>query len=350
METFPRILSVATAVPPYKLRQDDVQAAATRHFSGSNPSFERLKSIYANAQIETRYSCVPLDWYGREHGFAERNALYLANALELLEDCARRALDEADLTPPDVGGLVVVSSTGIATPGLDALLMERLDIPRDALRLPIFGLGCVGGVLGLARASELVRAVPERRILLLVVELCGLTFRANDFSKSNIVATALFGDGAGAVVVAGDGDGPAVVASGEHTWPNSLGVMGWDVRDDGLAVVFSRDIPTLVRTEMGEVARRYLARQGLCTGDIDDFVCHPGGAKVVSALEEVFELPAGHLRAAWEVLRRYGNMSAATILFVLKEAMAAGPAERRLLSALGPGFTVGFLTLEERPH
>ena len=161
METFPRILSVATAVPPYKLRQDDVQAAATRHFSGPNPSFERLKSIYATAQIVLRYSCVPLDWYGREHGFAERNALYLANALELLEDCARRALDEADLTPPDVGGLVVVSSTGIATPGLDALLMERLDIPRDALRLPIFGLGCVGGVLGLARASELVRAAPD---------------------------------------------------------------------------------------------------------------------------------------------------------------------------------------------
>ncbi len=337
-------------MPSYELRQDEVQAAATRHFSGSNPSFERLKSIYANAQIETRYSCVPLDWYRREHGFAERNALSLENALDLLEVCARRALEEADLTPPDIGGLVVVSSTGIATPGLDALLMERLDIPRDALRLPIFGLGCAGGVLGLARASELVRAAPGRRILFLVVELCGLTFRANDFSKSNIVATALFGDGAAAMVIAGDGSGPAVVDSGEHTWRNSLGVMGWDVRDDGLAVVFSRDIPTLVRTKVAEVAQQYLARQGLCTGDIDDFVCHPGGAKVVSALEEVFGLPAGHMRAARDVLRCYGNMSAATILFVLKEAMAAGPAQRRLLSALGPGFTVGFLTLEERPH
>lgn len=350
MQTFPRILSVAVAVPPYELRQDDVRAAAIRHFSGSNPSFERLKSIYANARIETRYSCVPLDWYGQGHGFAERNALYLTNALDLLEICARKALDEADLAPPDIGGLVVVSSTGIATPGLDAQLMERLDIPRDALRLPIFGLGCVGGVLGLARASELVRADPERRILLLVVELCGLTFRANDFSKSNIVATALFGDGAGAVVLGVDGDGPAVVASGEHTWRDSLGVMGWDVRDDGLAVLFSRDIPTIVRTEMGEVAQQYLARQGLCTNDIDDFVCHPGGAKVVSALEEVFGIPAGNMRAAWNVLRRYGNMSAATILFVLKEAIATGPAERRLLSALGPGFTVGFLTLEENPH
>lgn len=350
MQIFPRILSVATAVPPHVLRQEDIREAATSHFSGSNPSFERIKSIYANARIETRYSCVPLDWYRREHGFAERNALYLENALDLLEVCAREAIGEAGLTPGDIGGLVVVSSTGIATPSLDALLMERLDIPRDALRLPIFGLGCVGGVLGLARASELVRAAPGRRILLLVVELCGLTFRANDFSKSNIVATALFGDGAGAVVVAGEGDGPAVTDSGEHTWRDSLGIMGWDVRDDGLAVIFSRDIPALVRTKMREAARVYLARQNLRAGDVDDFVCHPGGAKVLSALEEVFEVAPGEMRTAWEVLRRYGNMSAATILFVLKEAMAAGPARRRLLSALGPGFTAGFLTLEERPH
>ena len=297
MQTFPRILSVATAVPPYELRREEVLHAATRHFSGSSPSFERLKSIYTNARIDTRYSCVPIDWYGREHGFAERNALYIENAVDLLESCAREALDEAGLAPPDVGGLVVVSSTGIATPGLDALLMERLDVPREALRLPIFGLVCVGGVLGLSRASELVRAEPGRRILLLVVELCGLTFRANDFSKSNIVATALFGDGAGAVVVAGEGDGPAVVASGEHTWRDSLGVMGWDVRDDGLAVVFSRDIPTHVRTKMPEVTSNYLERQEICIGDIDEFVCHPGGAKVVSALEEVFALQAGEMRA-----------------------------------------------------
>lgn len=350
MQIFPRILSVATAVPRHELRRDEVLHAATRHFSGSNPRFERPKSIYANARIDTRYSCVPIDWYSREHGFAERNALYISNAVDLLEGCAREALDEADLAPTDIGGLVVVSSTGIATPALDALLMERLDIPRDALRLPIFGLGCVGGVLGLARASELVRAEPGRPILLLVVELCGLTFRANDFSKSNIVATALFGDGDGAAVLAGEGDGPAVVASGEHTWRDSLGIMGWDVRDDGLAVVFSRDIPTLVRTRMREVTSDYLARQDLRTADIDDFVCHPGGAKVVSALEEVFALPAGQMRSAWDVLRQYGNMSAATILFVLKEAMAAGPAKRRLLTALGPGFTAGFLTLEERRH
>ncbi len=346
MEPIPRILSLATALPPHKIRQEDVLPAAIRHFSGSNPSFERLQSVYANAQIETRYSCVPLDWYGKEHGFAERNRLYLENAVDLLETAALKALRAAGLAPQAVGGLVVVSSTGVATPSLDALLMERLDISRSATRLPIFGLGCVGGVLGLARAAALVRAEPRRRILFLVVELCGLTFRANDFSKGNIVATALFGDGAGAAVIACEGDGPAIVRWGEHTWPDTLGIMGWDVRDDGLAVVFSRHIPAHVRSKFRAAADEYLAAAGQDVADVDSFVCHPGGAKVVAALEEVFDLAPGAMTSARCVLRRYGNMSAATILFVLEQALAEGPAPRRLLAALGPGFTAGFLTLE----
>lgn len=219
---------------------------------------------------------------------------------------------------------------------------------RDMRRLPIFGLGCVGGVLGLARAAALARAEPDLTILFLVVELCGLTFRKDDFSKSNIVATALFGDAAAAAIVRCGRSGPAVTGWGEHTWADSLDVMGWDVRDDGLSVIFSRDIPQLVRTKMRSAVDAYLVRQGLALADIGSFVCHPGGIKVIEALEDIYGLAPGTLIHPRHVLRRFGNMSAATVMFVLRDALAEAKPTRHLLSSLGPGFTAGFLTLDTR--
>ena len=341
-----RIASIATAVPPFLLRQEEVLPAAASHFTGNNPRFERLLPVYLNAQIDTRCSCVPLEWYGQDHGFAERNELYLSNAVDLLAAAACEAVETAGLTLKDIDGLVVVSSTGIATPSLDALVMERLDLRRDIMRLPIFGLGCVGGVLGLARTAALARAEPGRRILFLVVELCGLTFRANDFTKSNIVATALFGDGAAAAVITSESDGPAITGWGEHTWRDTLGIMGWGVRDDGLAVIFSRDIPALVRTKMREAAETFLGGLNIGFADIGSFVCHPGGAKVLEAFEEIFGLADGALTHSRDILRRYGNMSAATVMFVLKAALDGGDPAPHLLSSLGPGFTAGFLVLD----
>jgi alkylresorcinol/alkylpyrone synthase len=344
-QPLPRILALATAVPDFVLDQDEVAAGAAEVFAGAFADWQRLTPVYANAAIARRHSCVALDWYRRPHGFAERNRLYLAHAVDLLDRAASLAIERAGLSPGEVDGLVVVSSTGVATPSLDALLMERLPLRRDVQRLPIFGLGCAGGVLGLARAAQLACAEPGKRYLLLVVELCGLTFRSNDRSKSNVIATALFGDGAAAAVVSTRGDGATVVGWGEHTWPRSLDVMGWDVRDDGLAVVFSRDIPAWVRRHLREAAVRFLAGRGLTLADIDSFVCHPGGAKVLDALEEVFGLRPGGLGHSRDVLREYGNMSAATVLFVLERALAAGGARRHLLSTLGPGFTAGFALL-----
>jgi alkylresorcinol/alkylpyrone synthase len=225
--------------------------------------------------------------------------------------------------------------------------MGRLGLRADVKRLPIFGLGCAGGVLGLARAADLARAAPDSRVLLLVVELCALSFRKNDVSKSNVVATALFGDGAAAAVVSCRGDGPALGAAGEHTWPDTLDIMGWDVTEDGLKAVFSRAIPSLVRRHMRDVAGTFLARHALAFSDIDHFICHPGGAKVLDALEEAFRLPSGALAAGRSVLRDYGNMSAATVLFVLERALGAGGLPgRSLVTTLGPGFTAGFLLLE----
>ena len=345
----PRLLSLATAVPPHALGQADVSRRARHLFSAAAATdLDRLMPVFANAGIERRYSSVPLDWYEDEHDWPERNNLYLENAAALLEQAARDALTLADLAPGDIDSVVVVSTTGIATPSLDALVMGRLGLRRNVRRLPIFGLGCAGGVLGLARCADLARAAPASRVLFLVVELCALSFRKNDISKSNVVATALFGDGAAAAIISCVGDGPLLGPAGEFTWPDSLNVMGWDVTVNGLKALFSRDIPKLVRDEMRDVTIDFLRRHGYALGDIDHFVCHPGGAKVLTAFADAFDLSADRLAQGRGVLRDYGNMSAATVLFVLERTLRSGAQGRMLLTALGPGFTAGFQIMETR--
>lgn len=346
-----RLLAVATAVPPYPLDQDAVIERVRRLF-GRTPGIERLLPVFANSGIRRRYSCVPIEWYDEPHGWAERNAVYLASALDLLEAAARTALRRAGRGTDDIGAVVVVSSTGIATPSLDARLRERMALRSTVRRLPIFGLGCGGGVIGLAHAAAEARALREETVLFLVVELCALSFRRDDPSKSNIVATALFGDGAAAALLASGDSGPTIAAVGEHTWPDSLDVMGWEVADDGLRVVMSRDIPRLVATRLRDAAAAFLARHGLDLDGVDRFLCHPGGAKVLTALERAFSLPSEALADARAVLRDYGNMSAATIMFLLERLLAEAPGRQRwrraLVNALGPGFTAAFVTLENR--
>lgn len=341
------LLALATAVPVHELRQPEVMERSRLLFQASPNQIERLLPIYDNAGIERRFSCVPIDWYLEPHGWEERTALFIDHSVTLLKDAAERCLERAGLPFDAVDAVVTVSTTGIATPSLDARLMEVLPFRRDVQRLPVFGLGCAGGVTGLARAAALALAMPESKVLLLVVELCGLTFRPQDLSKSNIIATALFGDGAAALLVSTTGAGPRIAAWGEHTWPQSLDIMGWEVKEDGLGVLFSRDIPTLVRRELRGATDRFLARHGLDRLDLAGYVCHPGGAKVLDALEEAFEIPQGSLAHARATLREYGNMSAVTVLFVLERLMAAKPRPGRyLMSALGPGFTASFALLE----
>ena len=345
----PRLLALATAVPPYRLGQPEVAERARRLFADTaSADIERMLPVFARAGIQQRFSCVPIDWYDKPHGWVDRNTLYIDSAVSLLEKAAVACMDRAGLDPDEIDAVVTVSTTGIATPSLDAILAGRLGLRSDVRRLPVFGLGCAGGVIGLARAADLARAAPKSRVLLLVVELCALCFRRDDASKSNVVATALFGDGAAAAIVscAGDETRPAIGVAGEHLFPDSLDVMGWEVAEDGLKALFSRDIPTLVRAEMGGLVRQFLAVQGMTLGDIKQFVCHPGGAKVISALEETFELASGALDTARGVLRDYGNMSAVSVLFVLDRALAAGISGRTLMTSLGPGFTAAYLMLD----
>ncbi len=227
-----------------------------------------------------------------------------------------------------------------------------MQLRRDVERLPVFGLGCAGGVLGLARAGQMAISRPGANVLLLVVELCGLTFRSADRSKSNLIATALFGDGAAAAVLRADepaAAGTTVLRSwGEHTWPDTLDVMGWRVEDDGFGVLFSQDIPGIVERDYRAALDAFLAANDLSLEDIDRFAVHPGGAKVVDALEGVFGLEGGGLSDTRAVLRDFGNMSAATVMFVLDRILADAEASGRILiSSLGPGFTAGFSILEQ---
>lgn len=348
MALAPRLNAVATAVPPYVLEQEDVTERVRAMF-GDESLVQHLLPVFANSGIERRYSCVPVEWYYDAHDWKDRNDVYLDAALDLLERAAYDALARAGVRPADVSAIVAVSTTGVATPSLDALLVERLGLPRTAQRLPIFGLGCAGGALGLARAAQV--AAGTGVTLFLVVELCTLSFRRNDVTKSNIVATALFGDGAAAAVLSNAGAGPAVVSSGEYLFEDTRDIMGWDVATDGLRAIFSRDIPALVATRFRPVLDAYLARSSLAMENVDRVLPHPGGVKVLDALTHAFGLADGALDDARCVLREYGNMSAATVMFVLERALTRGALagedwKRALVTAMGPGFTAGFVTLE----
>ncbi|WP_114391829.1 type III polyketide synthase [Oleisolibacter albus] len=352
------LLGLATATPPHRLTQEQTREVARSVFADHMRDFERLAPVFTNAGIDSRQSCVPLDWYRTRHGWRDRTALYLGHALELLDRATRAALARADLEPGCIDAIVCVSSTGIATPSLDARVIQRLGLRPDVQRLPVFGLGCAGGVLGLARAADWARARPGSTVLLLVVELCALSFRRDDVSNANVVATALFGDGAAAVLLRAPGPepgtgpetgappGPALRATAEHTWPDTLDVMGWRVEEDGLGVIFSQSIPALVRLRFGAVVDRFLDSQGLDRGRLTGSICHPGGAKVIDSLEEVLAPCTAGMEEARTVLRDHGNMSAATVLFVLERRIASGARGPHLMTALGPGFSAGLALLD----
>lgn len=345
------LLGLATATPPHRLTQAETRDAARALFAGRMRDFDRLAPVFTNAGISARQSCVPLDWYRESHGWRDRTALYLDNAVTLLQHAARTALARANLSPAAIDAIVCVSSTGVATPSLDARLIQGLGLRPDVRRLPVFGLGCAGGVLGLARAADWAQARPGSTVLLLVVELCALSFRRDDISSANIVATALFGDGAAALVLqAQDGlddpPRPALRATAEHTWPDTLDIMGWRVEEDGLGVIFSQSIPGLVRARLGEVVDRFLDSQDLDRARLAGSICHPGGAKVLDALETVLAPCTAGLEEARAVLRDHGNMSAVTVLFVLERRIAAGARGPHLMTALGPGFSAGLALLD----
>lgn len=340
-----RIASLATAVPAHVLERDFVEAESRRIFARFGDEFERMSSVFTNTGIARRYSVCPVEWFETASNWSDRAERFLDGAKDLFRKAAREALDEAGVAASEIDVIVTVSSTGIATPSVEAHVMHEMGFRDNVMRVPVFGLGCAGGVTGLAIAAQLAAAVRPRRVLLVVIELCTLHFRPNEMSKSNIVATALFGDGAAAMVISADGDGPAIEHMGQHTWANTINIMGWRVDDEGLGAIFARSIPDLVMNDMRPAAEGFLAGHGLGMLDIGHYSFHPGGTKVLQALETVFEMQDGTLANERKVLENYGNMSAPTVLFVLKEAFRQKAKGRRFVGSLGPGFTASFMTL-----
>lgn len=342
-----KLVAVSTALPPYRIDQREAAAAAHRGFSARFGDFARLARVFASSGIRERYAVRPIDWYFEPLGWPERTAAYLDGACKLFVDAANRALEAAGVRASDVDTVVTVSSTGIATPSLEARVAVQMGFRTDIERIPVFGLGCAGGVGGLGLAARLATSRPGSVVLLVIVELCTLSFRLDELTKSNIVATALFGDGAAACVLrSGDTGIAEVEASGQHMWPDTLDIMGWSVDPEGFGVIFDRAIPPFAEAHMAAAVSGILQRSGLALDDIDRFAFHPGGTKVVNALERAFSLRQGSLDHERDVLADYGNMSAPTALFVLDRLIRAGLPARTLLTAMGPGFSTNCVSLK----
>ena len=340
------LVSLATSVPPHQFHQNQILEAARKLFAERYPQFETLSSLFANTGIRHRYGVKPMEWYLERRGWPERTQAFLEGAEQLFADVARKALARADLSANDVDAIVTVCSTGIATPTLEARVAGKLGFRADVSRVPVFGLGCAGGVSGLSIASRLAQARPGTNVLLVAVELCSLALRHDELTKANIVAVSLFGDGAAAVILrAGDGGATRIEHTGEHLWPDTLDVMGWSVDPQGFGVILRRTIPEFVTENLKPALTQILGRMQLTLSEIDRFICHPGGAKVIQALETTLALDQGTLEHERDVIAEFGNMSAPTVLFILERARARGLPSRSLLTALGPGFTASCVSL-----
>src|ERR687897_613157 len=315
--TVPRILSVASALPPHRVGQEEAKKFARSMFSRGHGDIERLLPVFDNVSVENRCFCVPAEWFERDHSFPEKNALYVEHALDLSEKAARRALDRVGAAPDDVGAIFFVSTTGVSTPSIDSRLIFRLGLSEHTRRVPIWGLGCSAGAAGIARASENARLYPHKLVLLVAVELSGLTFQRGDRSKSNLISTSLFADGAAAVLL-GNASGPEVLGSYSTTWPDTEDVMGWDLVETGLKVQLSKSVPTIVQEKFRPNLEDACVSCGLDFGQIKHFVLHPGGSRVLDAFEEALGLQAGGLTISRDVLRDCGNMSSVTVLFILE--------------------------------
>lgn len=342
------ILSLATKTPPHIMRQETALEIGREVMGVAFADFERMTAVYVNAGVEFRQLARPADWYRRGHSFPERTAAYLEVAVDLFIQAASQALADAGLAGCNVDTIVTVSSTGIATPSLEARAMTQMGFRNDVHRVPVFGLGCAGGVTGLGLAARLARGTPGSTVLFVTVELCSLTLRTENVDKADIITTALFGDGAAACVVrSGDEGFVQIAGTAETIWPNTLDIMGWRMEPDGLGVVLNRAIPAFARRHMREAMTGMLEREGLRLDDVDRFICHPGGAKVVDALETALSLGQGSLDHEREILRLHGNMSAPTALFVLDRIRARELPPISVVTALGPGFTASTVTLKQ---
>ena len=345
------IAGLATALPNVTVEQDVVLDWARRMMGHQVGRFERFAAAFENAGIRTRYAVAEPDWFETPRSWQERNELYISAATALFVQAAEESLLAAGWDPEAVDVVVTISSTGIATPTLEARAFSKIGLREDILRVPVFGLGCAGGVSGLSIARDLAAAERGRRVLLVAVEACTLQYRSQEPRKADVIAAALFGDGAAAACLTSDkaersGHVYSVGKGVQRIWPDTLPIMGWDMGKNSLDVVFDKSIPAFVGEEFQPALEDALAAIGRDLEQFERVVCHPGGTKVLQAIEQCLSLRPGTLDIERDVLRDYGNMSAPTVLFVLDEVLQRQPQGDLLLSALGPGFTASFIPLD----
>ncbi|TCP23816.1 15-methylpalmitoyl-4-hydroxy-2-pyrone synthase [Scopulibacillus darangshiensis] len=357
------ILSIGTANPPHSLNQEQTRQFARDFFKDNFHDIDRLLTVFDNGQIDRRFFSAPLEWFQQERTLREKNDQYIKTSIDIGIKAIEKCLTsddflESSVSPSDVDGLIYISTTGMSTPSIEAKIMNRMPFHSHTKRIPVWGLGCAGGAAGLARAFEFCRAYPESSVLVLCVELCSLTFQYGDRSKSNLVGTSLFADGAACVLVAGAKSPllkkyrrracPKIVGTETTLMPDSEDVMGWDVKEGGLHVVFAKSIPNIVEQWFKPTVDHFLDRHGLTSQELDHFIAHPGGRKVLEAYQKALDLKKGMTDPSTNVLQHYGNMSSPTVLFVLEHVMArtdqAG--ERGVAVSLGPGFSSECLLLE----
>ena len=338
------IAAVGAAFPPNFYDQDTLLAAFRSHWAARHFNLDRLEALHRNVLVGGRHLALPMEGYAQLDGFGAANDAWLRVAQEVGEAAVRRALDAAGLGPADVGALFSVTVTGVATPSIDARLVNRLGLRSDVKRVPIFGLGCVAGAAGIARAADYLAAYPDQAAVLLSVELCSLTLQRDDLSVPNLIASGLFGDGAAAVVLGGRRRGlagPRVLATRSVFYPDTERVMGWDVTDGGFRIVLSADVPEVVRDFLRRDVDAFLADHGLTRDRITTWIAHPGGPKVLIAMAEALELGDGALEPAWRTLREVGNLSSTSVLLVLEDVMRASRPPNGsygVILAMGPGF------------
>jgi alkylresorcinol/alkylpyrone synthase len=344
------IAGTAIAVPPHLLTREMVKECIGDVFSLEGKRLEAIRNVIDNSQIDQRHSVFPVDYIIEPRPLSQINSEYRQKAVGLGLEVTSQALAEAGMAPTDVDMLITVSCTGVMIPSLDAYIATEMGFRSDVRRLPITELGCAAGAAGLARAWEYLTAFPDRTALLVAVELPTLTFQRKDFSQANLISAVLFGDGAAGVVITGrEADGPRIVASESFLFPNSLDAMGFDLRDSGFHIVLSKDVPQLIGQRIRGLVEGFLARQGLMRGDISAFLLHPGGQKLLSYMETELELSRSDTEISWDVLRRFGNLSSASVLFILQETAARREmpsGSHGLLMAFGPGFTAEMILLQ----
>lgn len=347
-----RIASAASAFPKYYYSQKFLLEQLQQYWGDRLENPKLLERLHRHVTVEGRHLALPTEDYYKIHTWGEANDAWIKVARELGEKALCVALHSAGVEPAELGAIFFTTVTGVASPSIDALLINQMGINRNVRRIPIFGLGCVAGAAGIARAADYVRAYPSQAAALVSVELCSLTLQREDLSVANLISSGLFADGSAAVIVTGDerpSAGPKILATRSVFYPDTEEMMGWNVSERGFRIVLSVEVPKLIRDNLGHDLDSFLSDNGYQRSDLRSWVLHTGGPKILDATAEALDLHNGELDASWDCLKKVGNLSSASVLVVLEDVMKnrrPEPGSLGLLAAMGPGFCSELILLQ----